>query len=104
MNRFGIFELHARVVELQVRKLRIDNERFRMPQRAVHRDLAFRAPVTLEFIDVQRARQKRIEIDILDRHFSVEIERIRQSQIDRARQFAAAIHRRTQRQSRAFAI
>ena len=68
-----------------------------MLERSVDGNLAVGASVAREFVQVQRAHEKRIEVDIADGHFSVKRKWIGKPECHIAGQFSGA-HRRAELQ------
>ena len=76
MHRSDIFQPHIFIIEDQMRKLSVDGKVLRTLQGSVDGDFSRRFTVTAELLYMQGRQQERIEVDILDRSFSVQGKRI----------------------------
>src|SRR5256885_12271204 len=94
MHRPDIFQLHVGIVKQQPRELGVDDNRFRMFERAIEANFAIGLAMRIEGLQMQRIEEKRIKVDILDGNFAVERIGLRKSQGVAAGYFSRG-HRRT---------
>src|SRR5207237_4503121 len=86
-----------------MREVSVNDQSFRMTEISFHADFTFGFTVAVELIQVQRAQEEWIEIDVLDGDFAVERERIGETNRDITGEFAGA-HGRAEPEARGVAI
>ena len=95
MNNPGVFQMDIGVIHRQAGEICVHGNALRMLQCAVHRNIAIGVRMAAEFLQMQSREQERIQVDILDGDFSVQIVRLSKRQSATARYFSAG-HGRAQ--------
>ena len=95
MDRPNILQLHRRIVENQVREVRVHHQTVGLFQHSLQRDFTVGLGVPVGLFHVQRAQKERIKVDIPDLHVSLDRKGIGEADSQAAGNFSIG-HRRTE--------